>query len=1349
MYIITLLLTFSNGIWLIAQNPNWIISPKSLKFPGPIITPLPTSANGYDGSPALHSSNAIADANDNLLFFTVDDGVYDKDGFEISKLEGEMNVSVMGNNEMCIVPAPGNCQRYFIIGGGSSSYGNGFHARIPYYSILDMSLPNPNDPTRKGDFVWTPDPNTPSVLRNAQSIAAITPIFSTEKNNNCLIAASKLRSDDTRFVFIYDGSNIHRYKIDSYDLYDDNYSINIPYSSLNQEMFRGEMELIELSNGGYRIAFSYYHTGLLQQTGPAVYYADLDQTGTLIQGTQSFILMQDDNQPAKVPVINGLEFSEDGSKLYFTHITTVNYPNAIQYFDFNSPSSGIQVLNVANSNDFQYSQIELAKDGKMYFVGENPSVQNQANRLGTLSYTNTPSVANWNGSGLTINYQANFDGLYNGKSFTLPDQIDGMDYKEHFFANKECCVMNSFHHASVYTAVASPVSAIWADGQNPFNNASSPILIEKELVIPAGAVVTISNMTFKFAPGAKVIVERGNGSTPGGKLVLSKTTFTVDNSCDPNAMWNGVQVYGYPNQQQGTFGTSMQGWLIIQNDSKIEHALKGAIAVKISTLPTYPYNFNAYDYSYTGGVIQGAKSIFRNNLVDVELRKYINTTYTNKSSFSDCQFITDGPLLNFWLKTQNHVFLNDVRGVGFYGCDFINLHPELFYYTDRTTGIRSMDATFLVKSKCAGNTMPCTTYDNSMFKDLYYGIYATGGNSNYTLESDQSLYINNYYGVYMKGVNNATLTKNTFEVYRSASPNPQVANYGLYMTGCTGYTVQENYFTEFNDPVAIAPGNTHGIIVDNSGELHNEIYKNRFKNINIGGQSQGVNGTLQSGSNNHVYSGLQWKCNVFEKNIFQADMAVTSGRIDYQQGYLLNPFTNSTSNVQKALAGNVFSHSGFNAQNDFATNTNVQEIEYIHHVDFSTTPISYGPVVTPVAAYNALLPIYYNSILACPSKIKKLNPVIGIFILKSKTDSLRSVIATKTGLIDGGNTSGLLQTIASQPNGIVKNALIQASPYLSDEVLLAYLQTSPPSGHVSQVLLFNSPLSDTVLSTFRAMSIPKGIKKMVNLVQHGISPRTNLYSEIGYATSERTLLVNDRIRFFLTDTSVVNPFDSIAMILRDERMHSRKIDLCQALTFIGDSTNSLALRDSLASLIGVDNNIKLIDIYAQLRNSQSSCKAIMTNSGLNTEVYTVATDVSDRYNATHAESLYEFAHDTVNLAVIEQLYMNNNAARGANNSNETSSNLESNGSSMISIYPNPIDEGSPITITLNDINGEFIKNSTVEVYTVSGQHVFSQQLKESDKQIIIQSTVLVEGVYIVKLIGDGNLLETHKLLIRK
>jgi hypothetical protein len=977
-------------------------------------------------------------------------------------------------------------------------------------------------------------------------------------------------------------------------------------------------------------------------------------------------------------------------------------------------------------------------------------MSNTANRLASLSFTNNPSNSNWNDNILPINYQANYEWNFvqtvDMKRFTLPDQIDGMNYTGYFFNNPRCCILNSFHHAKEFTATS---SAVWTNGQNPFGNSTSPILIEKELVIPAGVTVTISNMTFKFAPGAKVIVERGNGSTPGGKLVLSKTTFTVDNSCDPNAMWNGVQVYGYPNQQQGTFGTSMQGWLIIQNDSKIEHALKGAIAVKISTLPTYPYNFNAYDYSYTGGVIQGAKSIFRNNLVDVELRKYINTTYTNKSSFSDCQFITDGPLLNFWLKTQNHVFLNDVRGVGFYGCDFINLHPELFYYTDRTTGIRSMDATFLVKSKCAGNTMPCTTYDNSMFKDLYYGIYATGGNSNYTLESDQSLYINNYYGVYMKGVNNATLTKNTFEVYRSASPNPQVANYGLYMTGCTGYTVQENYFTEFNDPVAIAPGNTHGIIVDNSGELHNEIYKNRFKNINIGGQSQGVNGTLQSGSNNHVYSGLQWKCNVFEKNIFQADMAVTSGRIDYQQGYLLNPFTNSTSNVQKALAGNVFSHSGFNAQNDFATNTNVQEIEYIHHVDFSTTPISYGPVVTPVAAYNALLPIYYNSILACPSKIKKLNPVIGIFILKSKTDSLRSVIATKTGLIDGGNTSGLLQTIASQPNGIVKNALIQASPYLSDEVLLAYLQTSPPSGHVSQVLLFNSPLSDTVLSTFRAMSIPKGIKKMVNLVQHGISPRTNLYSEIGYATSERTLLVNDRIRFFLTDTSVVNPFDSIAMILRDERMHSRKIDLCQALTFIGDSTNSLALRDSLASLIGVDNNIKLIDIYAQLRNSQSSCKAIMTNSGLNTEVYTVATDVSDRYNATHAESLYEFAHDTVNLAVIEQLYMNNNAARGANNSNETSSNLESNGSSMISIYPNPIDEGSPITITLNDINGEFIKNSTVEVYTVSGQHVFSQQLKESDKQIIIQSTVLVEGVYIVKLIGDGNLLETHKLLIRK
>ncbi|MBK6527112.1 MAG: hypothetical protein IPG07_17125 [Crocinitomicaceae bacterium] len=77
-------------------------------------------------------------------------------------------------------------------------------------------------------------------------------------------------------------------------------------------------------------------------------------------------------------------------------------------------------------------------------------------------------------------------------------------------------------------------------------------------------------------------------------------------------------------------------------------------------------------------------------------------------------------------------------------------------------------------------------------------------------------------------------------------------------------------------------------------------------------------------------------------------------------------------------------------------------------------------------------------------------------------------IADLKALIDGGNTQTLLNVIATNSPGQAKNALIAASPYLSDEVLLAYLASNPSSGHAQQVMIANSPLSADVLAAFNA-----------------------------------------------------------------------------------------------------------------------------------------------------------------------------------------------------------------------------------------------------------------------------------------
>ncbi len=102
----------------------------------------------------------------------------------------------------------------------------------------------------------------------------------------------------------------------------------------------------------------------------------------------------------------------------------------------------------------------------------------------------------------------------------------------------------------------------------------------------------------------------------------------------------------------------------------------------------------------------------------------------------------------------------------------------------------------------------------------------------------------------------------------------------MRLEGSTGYTVTDNTFSEFDDPtITNGTANSYGIVVINSGIEHNEIYKNTFTKLKIGGQSEGTNGRTINSVSDPVdtegkMSGLQWRCNVFNAPIYKHDLAV-------------------------------------------------------------------------------------------------------------------------------------------------------------------------------------------------------------------------------------------------------------------------------------------------------------------------------------------------------------------------------------------------------------------------------------------------------------------------------------------
>src|SRR5690554_767160 len=120
-------LSAQNGVWTLPPNYS-INNTISLS-----VYPLPTvssSQYGYHGDEAKNASNAMQDANGDLLFFIVDGEVYDKEGYLIgdltTKLQNTSNSPdrVKGTAEIAIIPQPDNCDVYYIVAAGSQDYSN-------------------------------------------------------------------------------------------------------------------------------------------------------------------------------------------------------------------------------------------------------------------------------------------------------------------------------------------------------------------------------------------------------------------------------------------------------------------------------------------------------------------------------------------------------------------------------------------------------------------------------------------------------------------------------------------------------------------------------------------------------------------------------------------------------------------------------------------------------------------------------------------------------------------------------------------------------------------------------------------------------------------------------------------------------------------------------------------------------------------------------------------------------------------------------------------------------------------------------------------------------------------------
>jgi Secretion system C-terminal sorting domain len=1346
---------------LAAQNPYWILpnntnQGEEVDVPSgtpisnlPITNPennnLPYTGvyglqGGYDVSEALHTACAgtITNGAGDLAFFHVGNSFFDKRGrcFYSEVFDGFNSLS-SGFAEMPIIPNPGNCMQYYVFGNNASDITDAGPISTPVYGIVDVSQNNSNP-----NFNPNAEANLALGFQPVTNITGL-PAGTEPKNQAVYYAVDYNSTTDEYFVFIISytstlavSSPFQRMtilKIDANGISHVNTIDLLDLFGVTQITNRGEFEVVRLSNSNYRFAIA---------GSNKLYFGEVDNINfNFVPNTAIAVNLGLSISPQFEDFVSGIEFTQDGRYAYINHNPTNIRPFVTNCYDVQN--NAWVTLNWASQvvTDFRHSYIERQGNGNFYMIN--------SSNLAEISNANDPPNSFYDGTYQLVSYISNewyqgFNDLENVR-YTLPDQIDNLDYFANQSNSPQCCVKFNEYDAFNFTAdINLGANQMWTPNTNPINPGSNLIYIENELRIPAGVNVTIDNMTFLFHPDARVVIERSDNQNTnnGAKLTMQNgTVFTVENRCGDEFMWQGVDVQGWKLQSQIPINNSRQGFLQMLSGATIEHALIGAEGQDISN------NTSGLD---RGGIIRTNNAIFRNNRMDIRIFDYDNFNpfnsayFDNQSTFVLTDFITNGLLNTPSLFTAIHAFILNADGIRFLGCRFENETPTL--YTEGTvgSGILNVRSKLTVVPSCSSLFIPCTgTLTPNQFNNLRYGIYAVSSNGLEALKIDQNEFTDNLFGVYVGGVDFPEITRNNFQIATSINPDFELGRtYGIYLNGSSGFKIEENDLSEFDDPSSIT-GQTRGIIVNNSGDgeilagstiPHNEIYNNVFTDLLIGGQSQGINSPDHSDPFDPVPGGLQWLCNDFNTDI-SADLYVSSGRIDYNQGYFVNPILNPTTAPFKG-ARNFFSFTTGGEQ--ISVVSGVQESVYVHYINPTTDPIDYSfPNFTKLG-----IPITISQNQSCPSKI--LGNIVAkekIGLIFGKIDDLANEIDENKSLIDGGDSNALLNLIANGSNGSVKNALLGLSPYLSDEILLAYLATNPPNGHLMQVLSANSPLSQAVVDAIDAMNLPNGIANQIANLQNGISDLTSLENNIVSLTVNREYWIDEAIRYYLNDTLAENPIDSVIAILQNEDRIIRKEQLCDALIIKGDLANATIVKNDIIVKRGGETNFtRVAEINIDKRFADNPLEEINSDSTMTANLHDIAIDSSEARICPRGQALlYEFVYNDAIYHLVEPYMVNGNPK-----SQETADNLATDEvEKIVAIYPNPA--STEVTIELVGYD-DFI-DGQINIYNLIGQKLIVGKINVSQVNTINIAN-LPSGIYIIRLSNVNSDFYTEKLVVR-
>lgn len=1418
----------------IPQRDLWVIGNNVVPFNGAtgalgVPYALPTNATTiYNGltpdSSKIYITTTYHDENGNLLFYISDGKVYDWEARFIGDLFYEPSsgstVKIIGFKDIAIMPDKCNPRVFYIIAtnGTKGHAANDFLNSMSYFTKLEIGadIGGIADPLADG-FLGFPNipvttfPTPPSGFAGI-SMLNLFPTGNTSANNTGnSFAVSKIQADGERLLFVSSQGQTAVFK--QSDIVAAGYASTHPipiYTNLaNQSLISiCETELFQQTPSVIRLANIVGLVGLPHVGSHTIgcFYQDFTYSaGTIAIGP--IVVLESLTPAPNTETYFGLEFSQNGSYLYFTN-------NDIQlgYFDLTQTAPTAQLINPSQLNNtggigsFVQSQIELGKDGAMYF--------SNGNQLARLANTNNPLFINPTDFTIINLPVPNQNSIAPELAFPLNDQVDGeVPYPTatgvgNTLAEVKCCMEHRVYTVDSYT-VNGANSQTWTNGSNPFNNTTGIVSIKNRLIIPAGYSVTINNMVFEYKPfmgdpvlnspsfvdGAKCILERSliNGIN-GGQLTLNNTDFRGSNTCY-YGMWDGVEVQGDPNAPQQVIGGSPlivrhQARLLVYNNSIIQDAYYGATNYEFDLTNGSSTGFFSFTSAMkNGGIIVANNATFKNNYIGVAFAPY--SVANVLSNFTKSNFLVTAALKNPLITPLAMVLVFQNKIMNFKTCNFKNQVPGNYPIipvsgTLGLHGILAFDASLNVfGSSTLNNPAPYST--GCVFENLAYGIRAFNFNiSTNTILLQSSIFTNNWRGSYFGSYSGASVTKtqrNKYYVNETAPLAALDAAYGHYLDYCNNFIVQENrfYYNSFVEvlgtPVPVAGQyNAYGCIVNEenpkqicevAGYKGDVVYKNLFQEINIGAQAQGFNSeepnnlTLVTSPchNGNAWlehnQGLKYVCNTFagtdanDITVMTDGATANAGRIAYQQGSV------------GQTAGNVFSHVATPFNCAAGVNVANERELYIDQTGIKDA----NPNYLNYTSNNGVPQTLY-----CFSPLAIANPGIGSTVIN--TGVLSSTI----------NASGNL--CPTKIIGIIRYpAYILLHKKLAKEIIKlqqplidgnsAVLYTTIANGTANQIntaLNTKSPyLSDGVLIA----AIRKGLPS--HTIRHILVSNSPLTAVVKLKADSLPLDANTKQQITNAQTGISprRMLEGQISDLKDEQ-HGYEIEALYGMQ--ADTLNVTA--DSLVAFItylgGHDGSIKRLKVYIAYRDTLMAKAEMMAINvaigGSPLAAYlSKLTDIYIKYTygaiaitkdpatmvvveATRAETTaYESkSAEGIHESKTKNPYREwiqgktNTSAQRVGRTDDEITNEKVLENSNFKLYPNPSSG-----VFYYHVLSDELQDATIEVYDITGKRIVSGTLSNSNTNGMIDLSSVANGMYFVKVANAQKILFNTKINVVK